>query len=53
LIDGLHEDLNRVKIKPFTETIESNNRPDIVVAKESWVNHLKRNQSIIVDLMHG
>lgn len=53
LIDGIHEDLNRVKNKPFTETIESDNQNDYEVALKSWENHLKRNQSIIVDLLHG
>ncbi len=52
-MDGLHEDLNRVKNKPFTETIESENQPDYEVGLKSWENHLKRNQSIIVDLLHG
>jgi len=45
--------LNRVKNKPFTETIESENQPDYEVGLKSWENHLKRNQSIIVDLLHG
>lgn len=53
LIDGIHEDLNRVKEKPFTETIESENQADYEVAQKSWENHLKRNQSIVVDLFHG
>ncbi|CAD8125674.1 unnamed protein product [Paramecium sonneborni] len=53
LLDGLHEDLNRVKKKPYVEAKDSNGRPDVEVAKESWQNHLARNQSIIVDLMHG
>lgn len=33
--------------------IESNNRPDEIVAVESWEAHLKRNSSIIVDTFHG
>lgn len=52
-MDGLHEDLNRVKVKPYTETIESDGRPDEIVSRASWFNHLKRNNSIITDLMHG
>jgi ubiquitin C-terminal hydrolase len=50
LLDSLHEDLNRIQVKPYVETSESNNRPDEVVAQEHWEGHLKRNQSIIVDL---
>ena len=53
LLDGLHEDLNRIKKKPAVETIESNNRDDEIVSKLSWENHLKRNQSRIQELMHG
>lgn len=34
LLDSMHEDLNRVKKKPYVETQESNNRPDEIVAKE-------------------
>jgi len=45
--------LNRVKQKPFTEVIESETQPDYEVGMKSWENHLKRNQSIIVDLLHG
>jgi ubiquitin carboxyl-terminal hydrolase 4/11/15 len=53
VLDALHEDLNRVKKKPYVENPESNNRSDEIVAFESWQNHLRRNQSMIVDLMHG
>ncbi|CAD8091291.1 unnamed protein product [Paramecium sonneborni] len=53
VLDGIHEDLNRVKNKPYVETKDYDGRSDFVVAKESWQNHLARNQSIIVDLMHG
>ncbi len=53
LLDSLHEDLNRVYKKPYVEQSDSCNRPDAIVAKEFWEGHLKRNQSIIVDLMQG
>ena len=53
LIDGLHEDLNRVMNKPYVERKDSDGRPDCVVAKESWQGHLARNASIVVDLFHG
>lgn len=53
LLDGLHEDLNRVKSKPATEAVESKGRPDPIVAEEAWRRHLMRNQSIIVDLFQG
>ena len=53
LLDGLHEDLNRVQVKPYVELKDSDGRPDFEVAREAWENHLRRNQSIIVDLFHG
>lgn len=53
LLDGLHEDLNRVKKKPYIELKDADGRPDEVVAKESWDNYLKRNNSVIVDYFHG
>ncbi|GMS84872.1 hypothetical protein PENTCL1PPCAC_7047 [Pristionchus entomophagus] len=53
LLDGLHEDLNRVKTKSLTGTVEADGRPDIEVANEAWHNHLLRNDSIFVDLFHG
>ncbi|THU52317.1 hypothetical protein C4D60_Mb10t02730 [Musa balbisiana] len=48
LLDGLHEDLNRVKFKSSFETKDSSGDPDEVAA-EYWANHLSRNDSIIVD----
>ncbi|XP_037533681.1 ubiquitin carboxyl-terminal hydrolase 32 [Nematolebias whitei] len=53
LLDGLHEDLNRVHEKPYVELKDSDGRPDCEVASEAWENHLRRNQSIVVDLFHG
>ncbi|XP_028789871.1 ubiquitin carboxyl-terminal hydrolase 8 [Neltuma alba] len=53
LLDGLHEDLNRVKRKPYHEVKDEDGRPDEEVAEEYWRNHLARNDSIIVDLCQG
>ncbi|XP_077248420.1 ubiquitin carboxyl-terminal hydrolase 10-like [Tasmannia lanceolata] len=53
LLDGLHEDLNRVKEKPYIEAKDSGARPDNVVADECWANHKARNDSIIVDVCQG
>lgn len=53
LLDGIHEDLNRIKKKPYVETKDYDGRPDFVVAKEAWENYLQRNSSVIVDLMFG
>ncbi|XP_076074330.1 ubiquitin carboxyl-terminal hydrolase 19-like [Mytilus galloprovincialis] len=53
LLDGLHEDLNRVRKKPYTGTVDSDGRPDHVVADEAWEVYKKRNNSFIVDLFQG
>ncbi|XP_070394711.1 ubiquitin carboxyl-terminal hydrolase 15-like isoform X3 [Dermacentor albipictus] len=53
LLDGLHEDLNRVINKPYIELKDNDGRPDEVVAHEAWQNYLMRNNSIIVDIFHG
>ncbi|MCQ2816988.1 MAG: hypothetical protein MJ252_06960 [archaeon] len=52
LLDGLHEDLNRVLKKPFVEKDESDS-PDEIKSKRQWRDFLRRNQSIIVDLFYG
>ena len=53
LLDGLHEDLNKVKEKPATEAVESKGRPDKIVAMDAWKTYLLRNQSEIVNLLQG
>ena len=72
LLDALHEDLNRVRKKPYVEDVEydgkyisyessssSKEKPEPIimseeeVAKLSWIGHLRRNQSVIVDLFQG
>ncbi|KAF7210383.1 ubiquitin carboxyl-terminal hydrolase 19 isoform X2 [Nothobranchius furzeri] len=53
LLDGLHEDLNRIQTKPYTETVDSDGRLDEVVAEEAWQRHKMRNDSFIVDLFQG
>ena len=50
LLDGLHEDLNRVKQKPYIESKDMDERPENEVANENWENHKKRNDSVIVDV---
>jgi hypothetical protein len=49
----LHEDLNRIKVKPIVPPVEAAGRPDHEVSIESWVAHRARNDSILVDLFHG
>lgn len=53
LLDGLHEDLNRIIKKPYVELGSHVGKTDEQFAEESWLDHKKRNDSIIVDLFHG
>uniref|UniRef100_A0A0D9XHX7 Ubiquitin carboxyl-terminal hydrolase n=1 Tax=Leersia perrieri TaxID=77586 RepID=A0A0D9XHX7_9ORYZ len=53
LLDGLHEDLNRVKKKPYIEAKDADGRPDEELAEECWNYHKARNDSIIVDKFQG
>eukprot|EP00949_MAST-11_sp_MAST-11-sp1_P001995 g1995.t1 len=55
LLDGLHEDLNRVSKKPYVKDQESDghSRPDAEVAAAAWAGYLRRNKSFIVDLCQG
>ncbi|RKP14024.1 hypothetical protein BJ684DRAFT_6764, partial [Piptocephalis cylindrospora] len=53
LLDGLHEDLNRIRKKPYIEVPDANGRDDAVVAQEQWEIHGKRNASIVVDTFLG
>uniref|UniRef100_A0A5B7ASW6 Ubiquitin carboxyl-terminal hydrolase n=1 Tax=Davidia involucrata TaxID=16924 RepID=A0A5B7ASW6_DAVIN len=53
LLDGLHEDLNRVKQKPYIETKDSDGCADEEVADECWRYHKARNDSVIVDVCQG
>lgn len=50
MLDGLHEDLNRVKHKPYIKSRDADGRLDEEVADEYWANHIARNDSIIVDV---
>jgi len=58
LLDGLHEDLNRIIKKPFTEKPELNekNADENAIkelAEKSWAQHKLRNDSVIIDLFVG
>ena len=53
LLSCVHEDLNRIVMRPILELKDSNRRPDSVVASESWQNHLRRDLSIISTLFFG
>jgi len=53
ILDALHEDLNRIKKKPYISEPEYDGRPDNILSAEQWELYLQRNRSIIVDLFAG
>ncbi|KAL6571157.1 Ubiquitin carboxyl-terminal hydrolase 9 [Orobanche hederae] len=53
LLDGLHEDLNCVKRKPYIEMKDWDGHADEEVADECWRIHKARNDSVIVDVFQG
>ncbi len=59
LVDGLHEDLNRVIKKPYTENPESDDKtvgdPEAIRAlgEKFGENHKARNDSVAMDLFSG
>jgi len=56
LLDGLHEDLNRVLKKPYVENPDWNgggSKELVQHAKTAWEGYKKRNDSVIVDLFQG
>ncbi|EEB09446.1 ubiquitin carboxy terminal hydrolase Ubp12 [Schizosaccharomyces japonicus yFS275] len=56
LLDGLHEDLNRIQQKPYTEKpdlFENDPQKIIDTANECWKLHKMRNDSVIVDTFQG
>jgi ubiquitin carboxyl-terminal hydrolase 4/11/15 len=54
LLDGIHEDLNRVRNKPYVTYKDNDGSiPEEEYAVYAWQNHLRRNQSIVVDKFQG
>lgn len=60
-LDGLHEDLNRVRVQPPPTTEEQEvedsrlgeERGDEFAAALAWLRHLERGKSFLVDLLQG
>lgn len=56
LLDGLHEDLNRVLKKPYVEKPDWEGGGDLQLmqfARKNWEGYMLRNDSVIVDLFQG
>ena len=58
MIDGIHEDLNRIMIKPLysltpQEEAELERLPTQIASDREWRNWRSRNDSLIVDFFQG
>lgn len=53
LLDGIHEDLNRVRNQPYIQDKDCDGTHDSKDAVEAWKNYLARNKSLIVDIFQG
>lgn len=53
LLDRLHEDLNRVKKKPYIKAPEDDDRPDSIQGPEAWQRLKQREDSVLYDTLYG
>jgi len=58
LMGGVHEDLNRIKKKPYVERELTfgeypKQEQQEIWGSEAWDAHKKRNDSVVVDVLHG
>jgi len=54
LLDGLHEDLNRIKKAPYVEMPDVTDGQNMAIAgAEAWDAHLRRNDSLVMDTFYG
>lgn len=53
LLDGIHEDLNRIQTKPYIEDADCDGTSDERDAIEAWKNYLRRDKSLVVDIFQG
>ena len=53
LIDGLHEETNLRRYKPYIENPESDQRDLIELGLESWSNSLRRDWSFVFFFFYG
>ena len=53
-MDNFHEDINMIKKKPLVENLEGKfGDNENLLARQSWVNFLKRNLSLFVNYFYG
>ena len=49
LLNGIHEDLNRMKDKPYVENVVGDGKTDAADAQDAWDGYKSRNDSFVVD----
>jgi ubiquitin carboxyl-terminal hydrolase 4/11/15 len=54
LLDGLHEDLNRIRRAPYVEMPDVTDDKNMkIAAAEAWNAHKRRNDSLVMDTFYG
>ena len=54
LLDGLHEDLNRIRRAPYVEMPDVTDGQNMTIAAaEAWTAHKRRNDSMVMDTFYG
>ena len=56
MLDSLHEDVNRVIVKPYVKAPDDQIWDKMTIsqqADDAWQRHLQRNRSVLVDLFQG
>lgn len=54
LLDGLHEDVNRIRRAPYVEMPDVTDGQNMTIAAaEAWNAHKKRNDSMVMDTFYG
>jgi ubiquitin carboxyl-terminal hydrolase 4/11/15 len=53
-LDGLHEDLNRIRKAPYVEMPDVTDGQDMnIAAARAWEAHCRRNDSLVMDTFYG
>ena len=52
LLDVLREDLTKVQNKPIIKSNDDTNVLEATLSPNSWINFLRRNQSILVEIFY-
>lgn len=53
MLDRIHEDLNRIFLKPYVEQPEGDGTNDSQISEEAWQKHRTRHNSSVTDLFGG